>query len=210
MGSTGIQGASADGFAGPAGPAGSTGAQGIIGDTGAKGATLVGPAGPAGRSGPAGAQGTTGQTGAQGGTTAGIAGSGGVTGATGPQGLAGPTGPQGPAGVVASWSSYRNFWFERDKADLSDADSAKSVQIAAYMKANPSLQLGIDASTNPRATEQRDQDLSDHRVKAVRDSLIAAGVAPDRISDGMFGDVALRHDRCVEVLIRTNPAPAAN
>jgi outer membrane protein OmpA-like peptidoglycan-associated protein len=71
------------------------------------------------------------------------------------------------------------------------------------MKDNPSIQLGIDGSTNPRAAEWRDQDLGDRRVKAVRDALVAAGVSADRISDGAFGDVQLRRDGRVEVLIKT-------
>ena len=209
IGQTGVRGASADGYAGLAGPAGRTGAQGPTGDTGAKGPTLVGPAGPAGRSGPSGEQGEPGLTGAQGSTTAGVAGATGAAGAMGPQGPAGPTGPQGPAGVVDRWTSYREFWFDLDEAVVYGGDSDKVAEIAAYMKDNPSLQLGIDGSTNPRATEWRDRDLGDRRVKAIRDSLIAAGVPASRISDGMFGDVQLRRDRRVEVLIRTDQASRA-
>jgi outer membrane protein OmpA-like peptidoglycan-associated protein len=76
-------------------------------------------------------------------------------------------------------------------------------QIAAYLKQNPSVQLGLDGSRNPRATVQRDIDLTDRRVKAVRDALIGAGVPANRMVDGTFGDPELRRDSRVEVLIRT-------
>jgi outer membrane protein OmpA-like peptidoglycan-associated protein len=105
--------------------------------------------------------------------------------------------------MVDRWVSYRDFWFDTDTAVIHEADSDKVAEIAAYMKANSSLVLGIDASTNPRATEWRDRDLSDRRVKAIRDSLIRAGVPANRINAGMFGDVRLRRDRRVEVFIRT-------
>jgi outer membrane protein OmpA-like peptidoglycan-associated protein len=204
-GQTGARGASADGFAGPQGPIGPTGARGAVGETGVIGPTLVGPAGPAGRPGATGAQGELGLTGAQGATTAGVAGPMGVVGATGARGPVGSTGPQGPTGVVERWTSNRDFWFDRDQSVIYPADQAQVAAIAAYMKANPSLILGIDGSTNPRATRRQDQDLNSRRVSAVRSSLLAAGVPAARISDGMFGDVNLRRDGRVELLIKTGP-----
>ena len=204
-GQMGRRGASADGFAGPQGATGLTGASGAVGKTGVIGPTLVGPAGPAGRPGATGPQGELGSTGARGATTAGVAGPMGVVGATGPRGPVGPTGPQGPTGVVELWTSYRDFWFDRGQAVVHPADQAQVAAIAAYMNANPSLILGIDGSTNPRATRQQDRDLRDRRVSAVRSSLLAAGVPAARMSDGMFGDVNLRRDGRVELLVKTNP-----
>ena len=115
----------------------------------------------------------------------------------------GPTGTQGPTGVVTRWTSYRDFWFESGKAVLYSSDSDKLAEIAAYMKANPSLQLGIDGSTNPRATSEYTLVLCSNRVKALRKALITAGVPAYRISEGMFGDVNLRRSGRVEVLIKT-------
>jgi hypothetical protein len=50
----------------------------------------------------------------------------------------------------------------------------------------------------------RDQDLCDRRVEAIRASLIRAGVPAERISAGMFGNVKLRRNGRVEVLLKTN------
>jgi outer membrane protein OmpA-like peptidoglycan-associated protein len=71
------------------------------------------------------------------------------------------------------------------------------------MQQNPSLQVGIDGSMDPRGTDPRNQDLSDRRVGAVRDALIQAGVPAYRIQTGAFGDTRLTRDRRVEVLIIT-------
>jgi peptidoglycan-associated lipoprotein len=104
---------------------------------------------------------------------------------------------------VDRWTSYRDFWFDFDSADVRRSDADKATEIAAYLKQNPSLQVGIDGSMDPRGTDPRNQDLSDRRVKAVRDSLIQAGVPADKIKTGAFGDEKLRRDRRVEVLLIT-------
>jgi outer membrane protein OmpA-like peptidoglycan-associated protein len=209
QGASGTQGASAEGQVGPAGPAGAAGARGATGETGPRGATLVGPAGAAGLPGPAGEQGEVGRTGAQGATTSGVAGTPGPAGPPGAPGATGPTGPQGPVGVVEQWQSYREFWFDSDSAAVREAHAPQLAEMAAYMKANPSLQLGIDASSNPRATERRDIDLAERRIDAVRDALVQAGVADYRIVEGVFGDVNLRRDGRVEVLMRTDQRTTA-
>jgi OOP family OmpA-OmpF porin len=93
--------------------------------------------------------------------------------------------------------------FEYDRADLQPSDTSKVSEIAAYMNQNPSLQVGIDGSMDPRGTDPRNQDLSDRRVSAVRNALIQAGVPAYKIQAGAFGDAWLARDRRVEVLIRT-------
>jgi outer membrane protein OmpA-like peptidoglycan-associated protein len=132
----------------------------------------------------------------------------GVTGSTGPagpagmQGVVGPTGAQGPVGIVDRWTSFRDFWFDYNRADLQISDTSKVSEIAAYIKRNPSLRIGIDGSMDPRGTDPRNQDLSDRRVSTIRDALIEAGVPAYKIQAGTFGDAQLVQDRRVEVLIR--------
>ncbi len=145
-----------------------------VGDKGAQGSKMAGIVGEAGRSGPAGVQGPVGSTGAQ-----------------------------GPVGVVDRWTSFREFMFEYNGADLRAFDQSKVADIAGYMKENPSLQLGIDGSMDPRGSDPRDQNLSDRRVGAVRDALIQAGVPAFKIQTGAFGDTRLARDRRVEVLVKT-------
>jgi len=134
---------------------------------------------------------------------AGVAGSTGRSGLAGVQGPAGATGAQGPAGVVDRWNSFRDIWFDFNRADLDASEMSKVSEIATYMNQNPSLRVGIDGSMDPRGTDPRNQDLSDRRVSAVRDALIQAGVPAYKIQTGAFGDAQLTRDRRVEVLIST-------
>lgn len=197
-GVTGAQGASAEGYAGPTGPAGPAGRQGETGLTGAQGPTLIGPTGPAGHVGPAGVQGETGIVGLTGSTTLGIAGPTGPVGVVGAQGPTGLTGATGVVGIVPCWVSYRNFRFDMGKADVRVSDANMVADIAAYMKLNPSLELGLDGFM-----DSHNLDLSNNRVNAVRDALIQAGVPADKIKAGAFGDAKNRQERQVEVLINT-------
>ena len=65
---------------------------------------------------------------------------------------------------------------------------SKPSEIAAYVRQNPSVRLGIDGSTDLlRGTNQYNAALSQRRVGNVRDALIQAGVPADRIETGGFG-----------------------
>ena len=106
-------------------------------------------------------------------------------------------------GVVDRWTSFREFMFEYNGADIYTVDQSKVDDIAGYMKQNPSLQVGIDGSMDSRGSDPRDQNLSDRRVSAVRNALIKAGVPESKIQTGAFGDTRLARDRRVEVLVKT-------
>jgi outer membrane protein OmpA-like peptidoglycan-associated protein len=105
--------------------------------------------------------------------------------------------------------TYREFWYDADRAEIHSADAAKIAEIAAYLKQNPSLQVGIDGSMDPNGTDARNQNLADRRVNAIRDALIAAGVPSSKIKTGTYGNTQLRRDRRVEVLIRTDEVAQA-
>ena len=141
-------------------------------------------------------------------------------GATGPMGPAGPIGTQGPAGPVGpqaqastakQWSSFRNFLFDFDKSAIRSNETSHVSDVAAYMKQNPSARVGIDGYADPRGTDPYNQGLSERRVDTIRDALVKAGVAGDRIETGAFGEQRLlcndsteacwQTDRRVEVLI---------
>jgi outer membrane protein OmpA-like peptidoglycan-associated protein len=140
----------------------------------------------------------------------GIAGANGATGATGAQGAVGAQGIAGVTGVVGTWTSYRNYNFAFNDSQIQDVDAAKSVDIAAYMQANPSLEIGIDGSMDPHGSDPKDQALDNRRVEAVRVSLIQAGVPANRIKIGAFGDAQNRQDRRVEVLFASTNYASTN
>ena len=120
----------------------------------------------------------------------------GPTGMTGAQGATGLTGSQGQPGMAASpssvaspgWVSLRDIMFDFDTADLRPSEKNKLSDVAAYLSRNPSVQIGIDGSTDLlRGTNRYNESLSQQRVANVRDALIRAGVSPERIETGRFG-----------------------
>ena len=156
---------------------------------------------------------------------AGMMGPQGPAGVMGPQGPAGVTGAQGPAGVTAgarspavagtSWAPLRDFTFDYDRADIRSSELNQSSEIAAYVRQNPSVRLGIDGSTDLlRGTNQYNAGLSQRRIDTVRDALIRAGVAAERIETGKFAaqrpscndpiERCSQRDGRVEVLARSS------
>lgn len=148
---------------------------------------LPGPAGPVGSPGLAGPAGPAGST-----------------------GLAGREGPRGPQGPPGQWSSMENVQFEFRRADIQPACKDKIAKLAAWMNENPQLTIGLDGHVDDVTANDNDPTLSARRVHAVREALIAAGVAPIRISAGAFGaqgpgcadatDACLVLNRRVEIL----------
>ena len=129
--------------------------------------------------------------------------------------MQGNQGPAGPAGMVSApvkWTTFKDILFDFDKSDIRASETSKVSEIAAYMQQNSSLQLGIDGYADPRGTTSYNQALSERRVNTVRDALVKAGVASDRIETGAFGETGLKCgesteqcwqlDRRVEVLVR--------
>jgi outer membrane protein OmpA-like peptidoglycan-associated protein len=103
--------------------------------------------------------------------------------------------------------------FAYDQADVRPSEMSKTSEIAAYMKQNPSLRLGIDGDTDTRGTNRYNANLNERRMGAVRDALIQAGVPADRIEAGAFGQArsncndatpqCWQRDGRVEVLVRS-------
>jgi outer membrane protein OmpA-like peptidoglycan-associated protein len=109
-------------------------------------------------------------------------------------------------GVIEQWASYKDLWFENNMADIRSSEADKLTEIAAYLEQNPSLQIRIDGSMDPRGTDSRGEglrNLSQRRVNAVRSALITAGVDESKIQTTVSGDQRSRHDRRVQVLIST-------
>jgi hypothetical protein len=80
------------------------------------------------------------------------------------------------------------FLFDLDDERIrpSDAEVASTAEeIATYMKENPSLRLRIDAKGAPIGTDAQTLAVRQHRIAAIRDALVNAGVPADRISLGV-------------------------
>ena len=200
-GTSGARGADTEGYAGPAGGVGPAGPQGARGESGPQGPALVGPSGPAGRDGSMGQTGMAGGSGPRGESAVAIAGPRGNQGSAGQVGQKGESGTVGVAGVVDCWTTFRKVAFERNSASIPRSEQYKITEIAAYLRDNPTLQIGLDNAVSTDGNN--DRDLANRRVNAIRDSLVQSGVSRDKIQYGAIGDPSNRREQVVEVLFST-------
>lgn len=133
----------------------------------------TGPTGPRGNTGP---PGPTGMTGAEG-----------APGLTGSRGQPGVTAP-GPDASETGWISLRDIMFDYDTAEIRPSEMNKISEVAAYLKQNPSVRVGIDGATDLwRGANRYNVELSAQRIANVRNALIETGIADNRIETGRFG-----------------------
>ena len=175
------------------------------GETGWK---VYGPAGPEGPAGVAGAAGPQGPAGAPG-----------LAGVSGPQGPAGAPGSQGLAGAASRWESFKDILFDFDKSAVRGDELGKINEIVAFMKQNPTFEIGLEGYADPRGTDAYNQSLSERRVVAIRDALVGGGASAARIRIGAQGEKnrncsedsegCYQKNRRVEVFVRPDATRAA-
>ena len=91
---------------------------------------------------------------------------------------------------------------------------AKIKDIVAFMKQNPTFEIGIEGFADPRGTDPYNQALSERRVKAILDALVAEGASASAIRTGAEGEKnrncgedtegCYQLNRRVEVFVRPN------
>ncbi len=100
-------------------------------------------------------------------------------------------GPRGDLqGAPAAWTSVENVQFQWQRAEIQPKCELKIAKLAAWMKENPTVSLALDGhgdDARANAWDRYDTTLGARRVQAVRGALVAAGIAPGRISDGFYG-----------------------
>jgi outer membrane protein OmpA-like peptidoglycan-associated protein len=115
-----------------------------------------------------------------------------MTGAQGPTGLTGSQGQPGPAASrdasATGWISMWDVMFDFDTANIRASEMTKIFEVAAYVRRNPFVRVGVDGTTDlPRGANQYNEALNARRIANVRDALIRIGVSADRIETGRFG-----------------------
>ena len=76
--------------------------------------------------------------------------------------------------------------FEAGRADLQSKCVDKIEKLAAWMNHDRHVVIGLNGHGDDTTGKETDPTLGARRVQAVRDALIAAGVAPSRIVVGDF------------------------
>jgi outer membrane protein OmpA-like peptidoglycan-associated protein len=137
----------------------------------------AGPRGPVGSPGPVGPAGPAGQPGP--------AGSPGPAGPTGPSGQMGPRGDL--QGTPDTWTSVDNVQFQWQRAEIQPKCELKIAKLARWLREDLTVSLALDGHSDDARANDEDATVAARRVTAVRAALVAAGIAPGRISDGLYG-----------------------
>ena len=120
-----------------------------------------------------------------------------------PGGMIGPGGPGSitetatgfPAGPGhPGWAEHpeqfkaQTVYFDFDSAVVKSGEKSKIETVVSYLKANPSHAVKIEGNCDERGTEEYNRSLGERRALAVREELIAAGIAPDRVDTISYGE----------------------
>ena len=94
------------------------------------------------------------------------------------------------AALVERWESAEDISFQRNRFEIQAKCTSKIARLATWVKAHPLVIVALDPHRDQSQviTGETDSGLADRRVRAVRDALVAAGVAPERIQTGPVGE----------------------
>lgn len=105
--------------------------------------------------------------------------------------------------------------FDFDSYAVKAGEKAKADAVAAHLSANPSHAVKVEGHCDERGTEEYNRSLGERRALAVREALIAAGVAPERVVTVTFGEdkpavpghdeAAWKQNRRAEFILLTPP-----
>lgn len=77
--------------------------------------------------------------------------------------------------------------FERASADINSKSARTIRKLAAIIKTCPGARVEVEGHTDSEGTDERNQNLSERRARAVVAGLVQTGVAEDRLSAVGFG-----------------------
>jgi peptidoglycan-associated lipoprotein len=95
--------------------------------------------------------------------------------------------PAAAAAAVPGPSPLKDVFFDFDKSNIRDDQKAALNDNVGWLKGNTGAKLLIEGHTDERGTAEYNLGLGERRAKAVKDYLIAAGIAADRISTISYG-----------------------
>lgn len=78
--------------------------------------------------------------------------------------------------------------FDFDKSNIRSADARILDRDVKWLKANSDVKVAIDGGADQRGSITYNQKLSERRARAVRDYLVARGIAADRIVEVGYGE----------------------
>lgn len=90
-------------------------------------------------------------------------------------------------GEVPAASPLKDAFFDFDKSNIRDDQKAALNDNVGWLKANSQAKITIEGHCDERGTAEYNLGLGERRAKAVKDYLVAAGVAADRVATISYG-----------------------
>jgi peptidoglycan-associated lipoprotein len=78
--------------------------------------------------------------------------------------------------------------FEFDRANVKSSEVPKVQRVATYLKNQANAMIRVEGNCDERGTEEYNRSLGERRALAVRELLIASGVAADRVTTVTYGE----------------------
>jgi peptidoglycan-associated lipoprotein len=92
-----------------------------------------------------------------------------------------------PAAAAPSASPLKDVFFDFDQSNIRDDQRAGLAENVTWLKSNSGAKLLVEGHCDERGTAEYNLALGERRAKAVKDYLVAAGIAADRISTISYG-----------------------
>jgi peptidoglycan-associated lipoprotein len=80
------------------------------------------------------------------------------------------------------------IYFEFDRANVKTSEVPKVQRVATYLKNTPNAMIRVEGHCDERGTEEYNRSLGERRALAVRELLVASGIAVDRVSTVTYGE----------------------
>ncbi len=100
---------------------------------------------------------------------------------------AAPAAPGAPAAAVPAASPLKDVFFDFDMSNIRDDQKAALNENVSWLKTNARVKATLEGHCDERGTAEYNLGLGERRSKAVKDYLVAAGVAADRIATISYG-----------------------
>jgi outer membrane protein OmpA-like peptidoglycan-associated protein/tetratricopeptide (TPR) repeat protein len=92
-----------------------------------------------------------------------------------------------PTGVVAA-AEFKNILYDTDKYELRAESIRELDAVAAFMKANPLVNVSIEGHADSRASDAYNMTLGENRANAAYDYLVQQGISPRRLVTVSYGE----------------------
>lgn len=97
-----------------------------------------------------------------------------------------PAAPGAPGAVPAA-SPLKDVFFDFDKSTIRDDQKAALNDNVGWLKVTAQAKITLEGHCDERGTAEYNLGLGERRAKAVKDYLVAAGVAADRVATISYG-----------------------